>query len=352
MQAAAVPLDPRAARPLRVLIVDDSIVARTVLARMLGDRAGFTVAGMARDAAEALLLLETIAVDLILLDVAMPGRCGLTALPELIALSGGARVLIVSSLCERGAEASVRALTLGAADTLLKPTAAAFGAGFADLLVERLLRIAADAPSPPRAAAIGRPPRADPIACLAIGASTGGPHALAALLQALGPGFAAPILITQHLPPSFIPYFAEQLGALAGRPVEIARDGAPLAPGTVLLAPGDAHLALARRRGAIHAVLDRSAAGSRCCPSVDPMLTAVADVHGSRAAAVILTGMGRDGLDGAGAIAAAGGEILVQDAASAVVWGMPGAVAGAGLADFIGTPAAIAGRIAARGATA
>lgn len=350
MSAAAVAR--REATPLRVLIVDDSVVARTVIARMIGERPAFVVAGLARSAAEALLLLRTIAVDLILLDVEMPGTCGLSALPELIARSGGARVLVVSSLCEGGAGASVRALTLGAADTLLKPTAAAFGARFADRLAEMLLRIAADVPAAAaRAPEIRQTPRTDPVACLAIGASTGGPHALAEFFEALGPAFAAPILVTQHLPPTFIPYFAAQLRDLARRPVEIARGGMPLAPGAVLLAPGDAHLMLQRHRGAVHAVLDRAFASSRCCPSVDPMLTAVAEVYGSHAAAVILTGMGRDGLVGAGAVAAAGGEVLAQDAASAVVWGMPGAVAGAGIAHFVGAPAAIASRIAARGAT-
>lgn len=324
------------------------------MARMLGERPAFVVAGLARSAAEALLLLGTIAVDLILLDIEMPGRCGLDALPELIAEGGRARVLVVSSLCAGGAAASVRALTLGAADTLLKPAAAAFGARFADMLAERLLRIAADAA--PREPARTMPGscarRTDRVACLAIGASTGGPHALAEFFAALGTRFAAPILVTQHLPPTFIPYFAAQLREIARRPVAIAASGVPLVPGAVLLAPGDAHLTIARHRGAVHAVLDRMFAASRCCPSVDPMLAATAEVYGRQAAAVILTGMGRDGLAGAGAIAAAGGEVLAQDAASAVVWGMPGAVAGAGLAAFVGPPAAIAARIAARGATA
>lgn len=350
--AALVQRHAGAGSPLRVLIVDDSVVARTVIARMLGERPAFAVAGLARSAAEALLMLGTIAVDLILLDVEMPGTCGLTVLPELIARSRGARVLVVSSLCAGGAEASVRALTLGAADTLLKPAAAAFGVRFADMLAERLLSIAADAvpPAPPRARTTGQAARIDPIACLAIGASTGGPYALAAFFAALDPAFAAPILVTQHLPPPFIPYFAAQLRDLAGRPVEVAQRGMRLRPGAVLLAPGDAHLTLAYRRGGVAVMLDATSAGTRCCPSLDPMLAAVAEIYGRQAAAVVLTGMGRDGLAGAHAIAGAGGEVLVQDAASAVIWGMPGAVAGAGIADFIGPPAAIAARIAARGA--
>ncbi|MET0269332.1 MAG: chemotaxis-specific protein-glutamate methyltransferase CheB [Sphingomonas sp.] len=343
------------AAPARVLIVDDSLVARTVLARLIEDHGGFTVVGSARGAAEALAMLDDRAVDLILLDVEMPGTDGLTALPALIERSGGARVLIVSSQCGSGAAASVRALTLGAVDTMLKPSAAQFGGAFANELTERLARIVSD-PTPRRAAAPAAPVRdavilrRDAVRCLAIGASTGGPHALAAFLGALSPAFRAPILLTQHLPPSFMPFFADQLRELSGRPVAVAVDGARLAGGAILLAPGDAHLALRRREdGEVAVALDRTPAASGCCPSVDPMLVAVAETFGAQGAGVILTGMGRDGLAGSTRLAAAGGEILVQDAATSVVWGMPGAVAGAGLADLIAPPALLAQTIAARG---
>ena len=337
------------------MIVDDSIVARTVMTRILETNDAFEVAAAASHAGEALALLDRIRVDIILLDVEMPGLDGLTALPDLIARSHGAHVLIVSSAAADGAAATVRALTLGAADTLLKPGAGSFAGRFASLLVERLLRIGHARPEmgvvPPLVEPIDLPvtlPSRGPIACLAIGASTGGLHALSDFFGGLPREFVAPILVTQHLPPVFMPYFASQLTEIAGRRAQVAQDGMRLQPGELLIAPGDGHVGLVRSRGSVQIRIDRNPASTGCMPSVDPMFASVAAIYGAAAVAVVLTGMGRDGLIGAGVIAEAGGEVLAQDSRTSVVWGMPGAVANAGLAAAVLPPARIAERIGRR----
>ena len=349
MRAAPAP----ATLPIRLMLVDDSLVARTMMARILGDRPEFEIVATASHAAQAIDLAGRSALDIILLDVAMPGLDGLAALPALLAQGDGARVLMVSGCTADGAAATVRALTQGAADTLLKPAAAAFAGRFADALIERLLRIGhapRGAAAMPGAMPGSRPSGIGPVAlaCLALGGSTGGPHAFSSFFAALPAAVDVPILLTQHLPAAFMPYFAGQLEDMSGRRVRVAEEGAPLRPGEVLIAPGDGHLRIARSQGEVRVRIDRAPAASGCVPSVDPMLAAVADVYGPAGMAVILSGMGRDGLIGAGLLAAKGGEILVQDAASSVVWGMPGAVAKAGLATAMLPPARIARRIGER----
>jgi two-component system chemotaxis response regulator CheB len=157
-----------------------------------------------------------------------------------------------------------------------------------------------------------------------------------------------PILVTQHLPAPFMPYFADQLSDMSGRPTKLACDGMQLAPGGIILAPGDAHIGLARTRGIVHIKLERRRMPSGCTPSVDPMLTGVANVFGASGLAIILSGMGRDGELGAGDLVKAGGEILAQDAGSSVVWGMPGAVVTRGLARIALPPAALAHEVTKR----
>lgn len=334
------------------MIVDDSLVARTVFTRMLEDQPDFTVVAAAGHAAEALDTLERVQVDIILLDVEMPGMDGLTALPEILARSRGAHVLIVSSSASEGAAATVQALTLGAADTLLKPGVGRFAGSFSATLGDRLRRIgyARQAPVQP-AAVVERPVQAarlGPITCLAIGASTGGLHALSDFFRALPAELSVPILVTQHLPPVFMPYFAAQLTEISGRAARVAEDGMRPIPGELLIAPGDGHLTL-ERRGTAHVVrIDRSAVSSGCMPSVDPMFASVAPLYGKGAVGVVLTGMGRDGLVGAGRIVAEGGEVLAQDMQSSVVWGMPGVVANAGLATAVLPPDRLAHHVAKR----
>jgi two-component system chemotaxis response regulator CheB len=343
--AAAPPLD--APPPIRLLIVDDSAVARAVLSRMVTSQPGFAIAATAATADEAIAALRRVQVDIVLLDVEMPGMSGLDALPEILRLGRGAKVLVVSSQCEAGAEAAVKALAMGAADTLPKPGAENFAGRFAAVLAERLRRIGrSDAPDLPRADRVAAPPlrEVEPyrLGCLAIGASTGGLHAIAALLERLPARLGAPILVTQHLPALFMPFFACQLAAAAGRPARVAEEGAELRSDHVLIAPGDAHLALEQHGSRVRVRLDTAPAASGCLPSVDVMLGAVADVYGKSGLGIVLTGMGRDGLAGARSLAARGGVLLAQDRGSSAVWGMPGAVAGAGLASRIAPPADLA----------
>lgn len=338
-------------RPIRVMIVDDSIVARTIFSRMLDDDA-FAIVAAASNAGQAIELLAVHKVDIILLDIEMPGMDGLTALPGILEASDGARVLIVSSACDEGASASVKALTLGAADTLLKPAAGSFGARFAEVLTDRLLRIGR-APRASEASATLSPVAeqaidARAIDCLAIGASTGGLHALFAFFGALPADFDAPILITQHLPAEFMPYFAVQLAGVAGRAAKVATDGARLCPGELLIAPGDAHMRLIRFPDGVRVRLDRTPTPSGHLPSVDPMFASCAAMFGAGAVGVVLSGMGRDGVIGAAELVAVGGEILAQDAETSVVWGMPGAVTNAGLTSAVMPPARIAQRIGRR----
>ena len=349
-------------RPIRLMIVDDSIVARSVFQTILSPLPDFEIVATASSAAQALARLDATTVDIVLLDLAMPGMDGFAALPEILKRGRGARVLIVSASAGVGAEACVRAMTLGAADTLEKPVAGGFADHFRLDLVDKLRRIGGDSRVPDRAVVREVAPAARPeldlpamrqpvpgaIDCLAIGASTGGLHALSALFAALPPSCDMPILVTQHLPASFMPYFADQMSTITGRPATVAREGMSLLPGQLLIAPGDAHITLGMIGGCPRILLNRDPAPSACMPSVDPMLASVAQVYAERAFAVVLSGMGRDGMIGARALVEAGGEVAVQNRATSVVWGMPGSVAKAGLAATIASPAQIAARIVER----
>ncbi|WBO21450.1 chemotaxis protein CheB [Sphingomonas abietis] len=341
------------------MIVDDSIVARSVFQTIIAEYSEFEIVATASTADQALARLDSTRVDIVLLDLAMPGMDPFTALPEIIARGRGARVLIVSTSAGEGADACIRALTLGASDTLEKPTAGTYRDHFASSLVEKLRRIGESRPAerdesrelpsvPPPAPDVLRGPVSGPVDCLAIGASTGGLHALLEFFSALPASCDMPILITQHLPASFMPYFAAQMTDIAGRPATVARDGVSLLRGQILVAPGDAHIGLRSIGGLPRIFLNRDPAPSACMPSVDPMLEAVARHFRERAFGVILTGMGRDGSIGARDIVATGGELAAQDRASSVVWGMPGSIAMAGLAATIARPAVIARRIADR----
>jgi two-component system, chemotaxis family, protein-glutamate methylesterase/glutaminase len=337
-----------AAPPLRVMIVDDSQVARAVLSRMLAGFADFQIVGTAADAGEALRQLPHTEVDVVLLDLEMPGESGLEALPEIVRLGRGARVLIVSSFCDRAAETAVRALAPGAAETLPKPGAESFGGRFSDVLADRLRRMGRRDASSGEAAAAPDDPAGVRLGCLAIGASTGGQHAVTALLRALPARIGVPILITQHLPAVFVPFFARQIEAASGRVVRIAEDGLQLAAEEIVLAPGDAHIRLEQRGARVLIRLDRDSAQGGCIPSVDVMLDAVASTYGPAALGVMLSGMGRDGLAGSRQVVARGGRMMAQDRQSCAVWGMPRAVAEAGLACAVLPPAELAARIADR----
>ncbi|AZI36262.1 chemotaxis response regulator protein-glutamate methylesterase [Caenibius tardaugens NBRC 16725] len=344
---------------IRVMVVDDSITARTVYARIIEKERDLELSAVAGTAEDALAALRTMRVDVILLDLEMPGMGGLKALPRLIAAARGAQIIVVSALTLAGAEHTVQALALGAADALPKPPPGRFDQDYRNGLVAKIRGIARtrrvlrqQAEASPRAPSpfarqpghlrgIGQP-RAH---VLAIGASTGGIHALGRLFASLPPQIGVPILVTQHLPGSFTEIFARQLEMLSGRTAVVAEDRLALLPNRIVVAPGDAHMTVVPVRGGHQVRLDREPAASGFCPSVDPFFASVAQAFGANALGVMLSGMGRDGCAGAGQIAAAGGVILAQDEESCAVWGMPGAVAQAGIASAILPPEGLAGRI-------
>lgn len=348
----------RSSKPrIRLMIVDDSMVARAVLTRMLEADGGFEIAAVAGTAEDAIDALAQVRVDIILLDLEMPGAGGLRSIPRILEAAHGARVMIVSSLAEEGAEETVAALALGAADTLPKPGTGRFNGRFSEVLMSKLRalgRVEEQEPAPPRAAGKGEsaaPLRAmalDPLRLVAIGASTGGIHALSNFFQALPPKIGVPILVTQHLPAPFMAVFARQLSNAAGREAIVAEDGLRLLPDRIVIAPGDAHLAIDISGGHLVARLLRNRSSSGCMPSVDPMLASAGALLGAQALGVVLTGMGRDGLEGAMALIGAGGSVIVQDEASSAVWGMPRSIAEAGLACGVLPPAKIARRVASR----
>ena len=339
------------------MIVDDSMVARAVLSRMVEADDAFEIAAVAGTAEDAIDALNEVRVDIVILDLEMPGAGGLKSIPRIIRAAAGAKVMIVSSLAEEGAEETVAALALGAADTLPKPGTGRFNGKFSEILLAKLKSLgyaegqAAFAPASVKQIGLPGPLRAmphDPIDVLAIGASTGGIHALSVLFEALPKRIGVPILVTQHLPVPFMPVFARQLRAVAHREALVAEDGMPLLPDRVLLAPGDAHLTVDHSDEVAVVRLLRGPVVSGCMPSVDPMFASIGAAYGARALGIVLTGMGRDGVDGASRLIANGGAVIAQDEATCAVWGMPRAVLEAGLASAVLPPDKIARRIASR----
>ena len=331
-------VDVAEGRRIRVLIVDDSVVARSVFERIVCQDKRLELCEKLASAADALAYLSKNQVDVIMLDIEMPGQSGLAALPAIIEQGGKAKVIILSSNCDEGSAAAVEALAIGASEVMSKPGRSVFGGQFPEMLIERLLRLGAQASWQNRGERapvvdLRRTGRRSAIACLGVGASTGGIHALGQLFEGLGAGLNVPILLTQHLPPSFMPFFAMQLSRMTPMPVKIAEDGDMLRPNHVYIAPGEANLTCrARRDGRVSVILDPEREPLASMPAVDPMFASMADAYGVGAVAVVLTGMGRDGTAGAERIAAAGGWIVAQDAETSVIWGMPGSVARAGLA--------------------
>lgn len=341
---------PDQLRPTRVLLVDDSIVVRSIIERIVETDPQLEVVGSVATAPEALSFLDGDAVDVIILDLEMPVMHGLTAIPLILDKSRSTRIVILSANCEDGGPAAVQALALGAADTLLKPGKGTFAGRFGSTLIERIKALADQPPSerPADASRIREPAKTiatlkpRQISALGIGASTGGILAINSFLAALPASFSHPIFITQHLPTGFIRYFAEQLQRVSHRTVRVAEDGMTVLPDHVYLAPGESHMRVLALAGGCRLMLDRSPAPSGASPSVDPMLSSLADCYAERLCGVMLSGMGRDGFDGARKVKARGGLMLAQDMTSSVVWGMPGAVVRDGLADGQADPAGLA----------
>ncbi len=332
----------------RVLIIDDSLVTRSILQRIVDSLPGLELAASVASAAAALAYLAGHSADIVILDIEMPGRSGLDALPDILQASE-ARVLVLSSHCGEGAPASLKALALGASDTLAKPPRQFYSQDFILALHQRLQFLAEDRQSRSEYMPLALASRAVqpcPLQCIAIGSSTGGIPAIHHFLAALDNKVDAPILITQHLPVDFMPHFVRHIAELGLRPVSLASQGAPLVRGHIYCAPGDAHLGLDRADGQVRIALLREWPASAYKPSVDPMMEAVARCFGSGAAGIMLSGMGSDGLAGSRALADAGAPVYVQDIETSTVWGMPGSVARAGLASVILPPAGIARFIA------
>lgn len=337
--------------PIRVMIVDDSLTVRTIFKRMVESDPALVIAGTASSAERAIAQLSAEAADVVLLDLEMPGMGGLDALPSILATPGSPQVLVVSSLTVDGAEHTLAALQMGAADTLLKPRPGGFTEDYRSQLLGKIRALGSrsaeagsTAAAAPPARSFARPgtslrPRRTEV--VAIGASTGGIHALGLMLGAMDRACDLPILITQHLPSSFIPVFARQVENACGRPADIAADGMEIRHGRVMIAPGHGHLLVRRSGDRLVARICTEPAPSGCLPSVDPMLASLAVACEGRVLGVILSGMGRDGVIGASELVAAGGTIYAQDATSSAVWGMPGTVAKAGLASLIAAPETI-----------
>jgi two-component system chemotaxis response regulator CheB len=340
--------------PLRVMVVDDSAVIRGLIVRTLEAEADLKVVASVADGRLAVSALERHLVDVIVLDIEMPNLDGLSAIPLLLAIAPQVRIIMASTLTLQGADISLRALTAGAADYIPKPTAARDLMGAAtfnrDLVAKvRPLAIAARrAGSRIRGGVASARPQPRPVAppvlaavrpastrrprVLAIGSSTGGPQALFKVVKHLG-GLSQPILITQHMPPFFTGVLANHISSQCGVTAVEGQAGMRLTQGQVYIAPGDYHMTVrdAGDGGPPVLALDQGPQENFCRPAVDPMLRSLVKMFGADVLTAILTGMGHDGLQGCRGVVTAGGTVLAQDEATSVVWGMPGAVAQAGL---------------------
>jgi len=334
--------------PIRVLVVDDSVVIRRMVSGILGEDPRLEVVGTAPNGRIGLQKISQVNPDVVTLDIEMPEMDGLETLRELRHTWPALPVIMFSALTERGAAATLEALSLGASDYVTKPA----GVGnqqeslnrIRDDLIPRIVALAghpatAESPrpvvSPPAPRPLGHRGAADPVEIVAIGVSTGGPNALARLLPMLPVDFPLPIVIVQHMPPVFTRFLAERLSAASKLKVEEARSGQRLEPGAVWIAPGNYHMVVHRGVDGVTLGLNQGPAENSCRPSVDVLFRSVAEAYGGRALAVVLTGMGQDGLHGARQLRTEGSSVIVQDEASSVVWGMPGFIAQAGLADEV-----------------
>jgi two-component system chemotaxis response regulator CheB len=327
----------------RILVVDDAVVFRRLVAQELDADPALEVVGTAANGKIALAKLPQVNPDLVILDVEMPELDGLATLREIRKTHPKLPVIMFSALTERGAAATLDALALGATDYFAKPqNTGGLDASLRVLREELIPEIkalccresAVTQPIRPAAPRLGAasPGRIDVVA---IGASTGGPNALTEVFAGLPADLPGPVVIAQHMPPMFTRLLAERLSAQFAVKVEEGKPGAVLRPGHAWIAPGDHHMGVARDGTAAKVVICQGPPENSCRPAADVLFRSVAEVFGPAALAVVLTGMGQDGLRGCETIRAAGGQVIAQDEATSVVWGMPGAVARAGLADRI-----------------
>lgn len=363
---------------IRVLVVDDSVVVRRLIVDSLTGAPNIEVVGTAANGLLAQAKIDQLKPDAITMDIEMPQMDGIAAVRELRKRHKRVPVIMFSTLSAAGASATLEALAAGATDYVTKPSnvgsVAESIAAVREQLVPKIHALAGRRPGTPTRPGLGpakrpglapppgyrpglpgrpgvvagrgaqapavpaRPVRRTPpgrVDILAIGSSTGGPDALTKVLTKLPTDLPVPIVVTQHMPPVFTRMFAERLDRSTPLRVVEAVDGMELAPGTVYIAPGDKHLVLQRRNTATLTQLSGAPPENSCRPAVDVMFRSVASLYGAAAYAAVLTGMGYDGRGGAKVLRDAGAEVLAQDEASSVVWGMPGAVVGAGLADDV-----------------
>jgi two-component system chemotaxis response regulator CheB len=350
--------------PIRILIVDDSAVVRKVLCDALASDPSIQVAGTAADGRIGLSKIELLTPDLVTLDVEMPVMTGLETLTELRKKHPRLPVIMFSTLTERGAATTLDALALGASDYVTKPSrSGSVEVTLARIREELIPKIKALCPreakpkvaiAVPAIAAL-RPGVAQKhiksnarIEILAIGASTGGPNALAEVLPVLAADFPVPIVIVQHMPPLFTRLLAERLNKQSAITVEEGKAGTMLKAGVASIAPGDFHMVVERDGTSAKVVLNQAPPENSCRPAVDVLFRSVAKSFGANVLAVVLTGLGSDGVLGSQLVRERGGEVFVQDEASSVVWGMPGQTAGAGFADEIFPLSAMAREIETR----
>jgi two-component system chemotaxis response regulator CheB len=320
------------------MLCDDSAVIRGVLARILESDPEIEIVAKVANGQEAVNAIREARVDVVVLDIEMPVMDGMTALPLLLRAGAGVRVIMASTLTTRGADIALRALRLGAADYIPKPSTIGTVSddSFRRELLEKVKSLArqrrrAAQPGAFRTPLVLRAAPAFPARLLAVGSSTGGPQALFTLVQGLGRSLNVPVVMTQHMPATFTPILADHLTRIGLMPCMEARDGESLVAGRIYLAPGDKHLLVEGSRSALRARLTTDPPENFCRPSVDPMLRSAAAACEGRVLVAMLTGMGRDGLEGTKRVVEAGGAAVAQDEASSVVWGMPGAIAQAGL---------------------
>ena len=346
----------------RVIIVDDSVIIRGFISRALESASGIKVVATAANGQLAVEALQRHPADVVILDIEMPVMDGLTAIPKLKAIDAGVQIVMASTLTQKNAEISLKALSLGATDYIPKPTSdrelGVVSGDFNRDLVEKVqalgglarrrgvrgvsLPINRQATIAPMSAAVAvkktfayRPPYNYRPDIIAIGSSTGGPQALFDVIKAMGADLPQPVVITQHMPPSFTTILAEHITRQCHVTCAEAKEGDVVKAGKYYIAPGDFHMLAVRSGDAVALKLTKDPPENFCRPAVDPMLRSLVDIYGKRILSVILTGMGQDGLIGCQAVVNAGGGVLAQDEATSVVWGMPGAVSNAGLCSAV-----------------
>lgn len=345
-------------KPARILITDDSVVIRRLLSRIIEDEPDLEVAGVAQNGRIALSKLDRIKPDLVLLDIEMPEMNGLETLEELRKTHPRLPVIMFSTLTRRGAASTLDALSLGASDYLTKPETTGGITEAMQVVRSQLVpkikalcgitssgktpptRGTSTSPSPRPAPPAPRPrpagPRTfHPIRIVVIGISTGGPNALMQLVPQLPERFPVPILVVQHMPPMFTRLLAERLNSKSAVTVQEGFEGAQIKPGEVWIAPGDYHMTVVRRDKLPVLRLNQDPQENSCRPAADVLFRSAAEAYGGGTLALVMTGMGQDGFRGACVVRDEGGIVLAQDEASSVVWGMPGFVARADLAEEV-----------------